>query len=154
MRITIVAVGKLKEPHFRDAAKEYLKRLKPYATVEIVDVPDRDVTRDETRAIAEEGKGVLKALPDDAYVIVLDIEGKQLSSEQFADRIGDLGLQGRSRIAFVIGGAAGLSADVLARADERISFGKITLPHQMARIVLLEQVYRAFRIMRGEPYHR
>jgi len=154
VRITIVSVGRLKEPHFRQAADEYLKRLGPYATVSVVEVADRDVTRDEARAVAEEGADVLKALPDGARVIVLDVDGKQRSSEQFAEHLADLGLHGTSSIALIIGGAAGLSPAVRSRADELMSLGPMTLPHQLARVVLLEQVYRAYRIQRGEPYHR
>lgn len=154
MRITIIAVGRLKEAHWRDAAAEYLKRLRPYATVEIVEVPDRDVTADERAAVRAEGEAVLRAIPDGAQVVVLDIGGKQLSSEGFSAWLELAGIEGRSSIAFVIGGAAGLDPAVLAKADERLSLGPMTLPHQLARVVLLEQVYRAFRIMRGEPYHR
>jgi len=154
VRLTILAVGKLKEPHWRAAADEYLKRLKGYATVEVVEVPDRDVSRDESRAIAEEAEALLKALPAGAHVVALDIGGRQMSSEELADWIGTHGLEGRSHVAFILGGTAGLADEVLSRAEERLSLGRMTLPHQLARVVLLEQVYRAFRIMRGEPYHR
>ncbi len=154
MRITIIAVGRLKEAHWRDAAAEYLKRLRPYATIEVVEVPDRDVTSDERGAVRAEGEAVLRAIPDGAQVVVLDLDGKRLSSEGFSAWLELAGIEGRSSIAFVIGGAAGLDPAVLAKADERLSLGPMTLPHQLARVVLLEQVYRAFRIMRGEPYHR
>ncbi len=154
MHLTIIAVGRLKEAYFRDAVAEYLKRLTPYAVVEVVEVPDRDVSRDEPRALAEEGAAVLRALPDGDHVIALDIRGRQRDSESLAVHLADLGLGGRSSVAFVVGGAAGLSDDVLVRADERLSLGPMTLPHQLARVVLLEQIYRAFRINRGEPYHR
>jgi len=154
MRITLIAVGRLKERHYRDAADEYLKRLTPYASVDVIEVPDRDVTRDETRALAEEGTAILKALPDGAHVVVLEVGGEQRTSEEFSAWIAQGMLQGRSHIAFVIGGAAGLAPEVLFRADGRISLGPMTLPHQLARVVLLEQVYRSFRIMRNEPYHR
>jgi 23S rRNA (pseudouridine1915-N3)-methyltransferase len=154
MRFTLVAVGRLKEAYWRDAAAEYLKRLRPYATVDVIEVPDRDVTRDEARALADEGADVLRALPDGAHVIALDIGGRRLSSEELADEIAAHMVEGRSHVAFVLGGAAGLSREALARADTRLSLGPMTLPHQLARVVLLEQVYRAFRIMRGEPYHR
>lgn len=154
MRLSVVAVGRLKERHWREAADEYVKRLRPYAVLELVEVADRDVTRDEARAIAEEGADVMRAIPDGAHVIALDIAGSPLSSTDIADRLAALGLEGRSAVTFVLGGAAGLSPDVLARADERLSLGRITLPHQLARVVLLEQLYRAFRIMRNEPYHR
>lgn len=154
MRISIVAVGKLKERHWRDATAEYLKRLGPYADVRVVEVPDRDSGRDAPRALAEEGVDVLKSLPDAAYVIALEIGGRQLDSETFARRLESLGIEGRSNVAFVIGGSIGLAPEVLARADERLSLGPMTLPHNMARIVLAEQIYRAFRIIRNEPYHK
>ena len=154
MRLTVIAVGRLKERYWREAADEYLKRLSPYATVRVVEVDDRDSGRDEARALAEEGASVLRAVPDKAHVVALDIGGKQLSSEAFARRLAALGLDGRSNVTFVIGGSVGLSAAVLARADDKLSLGAMTLPHNMARVVLLEQVYRAFRINRGEPYHK
>jgi 23S rRNA (pseudouridine1915-N3)-methyltransferase len=144
----------MKERHWREAAEEYIKRLRPYATLDLIEVTDRDVTRDEARALAEEGADVLRAIPDGAHVIALDVDGTLRSSTDIAERLAALGLDGRSAVTFVLGGAAGLSADVLARADERLSLGRITLPHQLARVVLLEQVYRAFRIIRNEPYHR
>ena len=154
MRLTIVSVGKLKERYFRDAADEYLKRLTPYARVDEVEIPDRDLSRGEDRGRTEEGADVLRALPDGAHVVLLDIAGRELSSEQIASWLDALALDGRSSVAFVIGGASGVAAEVAARADERLSLGRITLPHQLARVVLLEQLYRAFRISRGEPYHR
>ena len=154
MRLTIIAVGRLKERYWREAADEYLKRLGPYATVRAVEIDDRDSGRDADRALADEGADILRAIPEGAHVITLEIGGKQRSSEQFAARLSELALDGRSSVAFVVGGSVGLSADVLKRADERMSFGAMTLPHNMARVVLLEQIYRAFRINRGEPYHK
>jgi 23S rRNA (pseudouridine1915-N3)-methyltransferase len=155
-KITIVAVGRLKEHHWREAAEEYLKRLTPYASVQVVEVADRDVCRDETAARAAEGADVLRALQvaGSSHVVALDVAGTQLSSEGLAQWLADHALYGQSSLTFFVGGASGLAPDVLARADERLSFGPMTLPHQMARVVLLEQLYRAFRIMRGEPYHR
>jgi len=154
MRITIIAVGRLKEKYWREAAEEYLKRLRPYADVRVAEVADRDVTRDEDRALAEEGAGVLRVTPKNAWVVALDSNGRSLSSEAFAEELGAHMLQGRSHVAFVIGGAAGLAPELVASSDTRLSLGAITLPHQLARVVLLEQIYRAFRILRGEPYHR
>jgi len=154
MRITIVAVGKLKEPYWRDAAAEYLKRLGSYATVRVVEVADRDLARGEEQARAAEAEDLLRSLPAGAHVVALDSAGRSVTSEAFADWIGSCGLDGRSHLTFVIGGSAGLAPEVLGRADDRISLGAITLPHQLARVVLLEQVYRGFRILRGEPYHR
>ncbi len=154
MKLLLVVVGRLKERFWRDAAEEYLKRLGPYATVRVVEIADRDSGRDETRALAEEGADILRAIPEGAHVIALEVGGKQLSSEGFSARLDALALDGRSTVAFVIGGSVGLDAPVLARADERLSLGLMTLPHNLARVVLLEQIYRAFRISRGEPYHK
>lgn len=154
MRLDLVCVGRLKERHWREAAGEYLKRLGPYARVTVTEVPDRDVTADEARALEAEAAGILKALPEDAVVVALEIGGRARTSEEMADWLESLGTSGRSRVAFVVGGAAGLHPEVLARADERLSLGPLTLPHQLARVVLLEQLYRAFRIIKGEPYHR
>lgn len=154
MRVLIVAVGRLKERHWREAAEEYLKRLRPYATVEVVEIPDRDVSADEPRALRAEADGILKALPESAHVVVLEPGGLQQSSEGLAAWMELAGVEGRSTIAFVVGGAAGLDVSVLKRANERLSLGPMTFPHQLARVILLEQVYRGFRIMRGEPYHR
>ena len=154
MRIAVLAVGRLKERFWRDAAEEYIKRLGPYSTLRVVEIADRDSGRDESRALAEEGADIVRALPDGAHVVALEIGGKQRSSEEFSAHLDELGLSGRSSVAFVIGGSVGLSAEVLARADERMSLGPMTLPHNLARVVLLEQLYRAFRISRGEPYHK
>lgn len=154
MRIDVICVGKLKERHWREAADEYLKRLGPYARLVVTEVPDRDVTRDEARALQEEGAGIIRAIPEGAVVAVLEVGGHARSSEGLAGWLEALGCAGASHVAFVLGGAAGLDPAVLDRADERISLGPLTLPHQLARVVLLEQLYRAFRIIRGEPYHR
>lgn len=153
MKVRIAAVGRLKEPHWRSACDEYLKRLRPYATVEMVEVADRDISSEPARAMAAEGADLLRALPDGTRVVALDLGGRQMTSEQFAGWFSEGMLHGASDVAFVIGGSAGLSPEVLARADERLSLSEMTLPHQLARVVLLEQVYRAFRIMRNEPYH-
>jgi 23S rRNA (pseudouridine1915-N3)-methyltransferase len=154
MRITLVCVGKLKERHFRDAAEEYLKRLAPYAKVTVVEVPDRDLGADEQRALAAEGEAVARAIPPGSHVVALDVGGEMRSSEDFARWLERQAVEGRSDLAFVIGGAGGLHERALALAQERLSLGPLTLPHQLARVVLLEQIYRAFRIVRGEPYHR
>ncbi len=154
MRITLIAVGRLKERFWRDAADEYLKRLGPYADVRVVEIADRDPARGEERALAEEGADVVRAIPAGAHVIALDLAGKQLSSEALSAHLDELALRGSSSIALLIGGSHGLSREVLAGADERLSLGPMTLPHNLARVVVLEQVYRAFRISRGEPYHK
>jgi 23S rRNA (pseudouridine1915-N3)-methyltransferase len=154
VKLTIVAVGRLKERFWREAADEYLKRLKPYADVRVVEIADRDSGRNAPRALADEGTDVLRAIPAAAYVVALDSAGQQLSSEGFSASIDDLALHGSSHLVFLIGGSVGMSAEVLARADARLSLGLMTLPHNLARVVLLEQLYRAFRISRGEPYHK
>lgn len=154
MNLTLVCVGKLKERYWRDAADEYLKRLRPYARVRVLELPDRDALGDERRALAAEGEGIVRALPEGSHVVVFDRLGEACSSEGLAGRLERHAVSGVSSVSFVIGGAGGLDEAVLARADERVSLGAITLPHQLARIVVLEQLYRAFRISRGEPYHR
>ena len=156
MKFTIVAVGKLKERFWADSCAEYLKRLQPYAKTTVVEVADVDPARagGEAAAVAREGEAVLMALPERSHVVVLAIDGKQRSSEGLAARIDELGVSGTGEMAFVIGGSCGVSADVRARADETLSFGPITLPHNLARVVLLEQLYRACKISRGEPYHK
>ena len=153
MRLRLAVVGRVKEPHWRAACDEYLKRLRSYATMDIVEVSDRDLGTDPGRAVAAEGVDLLRALPDGSYVVVLDLGGTQRTSEQFSEDLAALMVRGRSDITFVIGGSAGLAPEVLARADVVLALSKMTLPHQLARVVLLEQIYRAFRIMRNEPYH-
>lgn len=153
MRLRIAVVGRVKEPHWRAACDEYLKRLRPYATMDVVEVSDRDLGTDPGRAVAAEAVDLLRALPDGSYVVVLDLGGTQRTSEQFSEDLAALMVRGRSDITFVIGGSAGLAPEVLARADVVLSLSKMTLPHQLARVVLLEQIYRAFKIMRNEPYH-
>jgi 23S rRNA (pseudouridine1915-N3)-methyltransferase len=153
MRLTVVAVGRLREPFWREAAAEYEKRLRPYATLEVVELPDQDISGDRTRAIEREGAAILSALPERARVIALDERGKGRGSVEFSERLQELALSGESRVTFVVGGSAGLSGAVLERADERMSLSPMTLPHQLARVVLLEQVYRALKIAKGEPYH-
>ena len=154
MHLDLVCVGRLKERHWREAAEEYLKRLGPYARVTMTEVPDRDVTADEARALEAEAAALLKAIPDGATVVALEIGGRARTSEELASWLEALGTAGKSHVVFVVGGGAGLHPDVLARAGEHLSLGPLTLPHQLARVVLLEQLYRAFRIIKGEPYHR
>ena len=156
MKITVVAVGKLKERFWADACAEYLKRLQPYARVTVSEVADVDPARagGVDAARAKEGAAILAALPASAHVVLMAIEGKQRSSEDVSRHLDELALSGRSDLAFVIGGSDGVDAAVRARADEALSFGPITLPHNLARVVLLEQLYRAFKISRGEPYHK
>ena len=156
MNIDIVCVGKLKERFWADACAEYLKRLRPYAKVQVTELPDIDPARagGEAQARAQEGERILDVLPEGAHVIALAIDGKQRTSVEFSQHIDELAVRGTSDIAFVIGGSTGLAPAVLERADEKLSFGAITLPHNLARVVLLEQLYRAFKISRHEPYHK
>ena len=153
MRVTVVAVGRLKEPHWRAAADEYAKRLRPYATLDVVEVPDRDISRDLAVARSAEAGDILRALPAGAHVVALDEAGRERSSPELAAWLDDLAVRGVSHVAFVVGGSAGLDARVRAAARERLSLSRMTFPHQLARVLLLEQLYRAFRISRGEPYH-
>lgn len=153
-KATLLAVGRLKG-WAADGAEDYLKRLRRYFTVEVVEVGEEDLNRASAdEVLAAEGARLLKRLPAGAYTIALDRErGEGLSSEALAERLGGLGVSGRSHVAFVVGGPLGLAPEVLRRADARVSFGPITLPHALARVVLLEQLYRAAKISRGEPYH-
>ncbi len=153
-RVTIVAPGTLKG-WADEGCRDYLKRLRRYFPVEVVEVPEEDLNRRTPgEVLAAEAKRLLKRIPAGAYVISLDREkGEPLSSEKLAQRLDSLGLSGRSHVAFVLGGPLGLSPEVLARADALVSFGPVTLPHALARVVLLEQVYRAAKINRGERYH-
>ena len=156
LRITVIAVGKLKEKFWTAACDEYLKRLRPYAKVAVAEIADVDPARagGVEAARDREGEGILAAVPEGARVILMAIEGKQRSSVGFSQHLDELALRGDSDLAFVIGGSDGVSEAVRARADETFSFGPITLPHNLARVVLLEQIYRAFKISRGEPYHK
>ncbi len=161
MKIDVVAVGKLKEKFWREACAEYGKRLTRYVDLRIVEIDDRDPAKcgGEAKAMQAEGADIAKAvakMPDgpECHVVCLDIGGKQMSSEQFAQFVEDKALEGCKDLVFVIGGSTGIDPEVKAQAQTLLSFGKITMPHNLARVVLLEQVYRAYRIIRGEPYHK
>ncbi|MCM3705964.1 MULTISPECIES: 23S rRNA (pseudouridine(1915)-N(3))-methyltransferase RlmH [Cytobacillus] len=159
MNISIITVGKLKEKYLKQGIDEYLKRLSAYAKMDIIEVPDEKAPEElsETEMIQvkqKEGERILAKIHPDAHVIALAIEGKMKSSEELADTLDKLATYGKSKIAFVIGGSLGLSQEILQRADEKLSFSKMTFPHQLMKLILLEQVYRAFRINRGEPYHK
>lgn len=158
MKITIVSVGKLKEKYLKQGIQEFLKRLSSYAKVEIIEVADEKAENlseaEEKQVKDKEGERILQAISPDTYVITLEIEGKMLSSEQLAKKMDELATYGKSKVAFVIGGSLGISEAVQQRSDFAISFSKMTFPHQLMRLVLLEQVYRGFRINRGEPYHK
>ncbi len=159
MKITILAVGKLKEKYFTSAVQEYSKRLGRYCKLEIIETadektPDNASTNEGNIIRAKEAGRLKKYIKDDAYVIALAINGKQMPSEGFADKLDKLGIRGISHIIFIIGGSTGLDSSILEMADEEISFSLMTFPHQLMRVILLEQVYRAYRIINGEPYHK
>lgn len=159
MNITIICVGKLKEKYFRDAADEYIKRLSRYCDIKVIEAsdektPENASDKDNEIIKDKEGERILKNIKDNMYVISLEIDGKMLTSEELSGFVGKLQLQGKSNIAFVIGGSLGLSKNVIKRSDYHLSFSNMTFPHQLMRIILLEQVYRGFKIMSGEPYHK
>ncbi|WEG12817.1 23S rRNA (pseudouridine(1915)-N(3))-methyltransferase RlmH [Pullulanibacillus sp. KACC 23026] len=159
MNITILAVGKIKEKYLKQGMDEYIKRLGAYAKINMVEVPDEPAPDSMSEAEIEqvkaaEGEKILSKLSPDHYCFALAIQGKQHTSEAFASEIDRLATYGQSKLAFIIGGSNGLSDAVLKRADAHLSFSKMTFPHQLMRLILLEQIYRAFRINRGEPYHK
>ncbi|MDY3240015.1 MAG: 23S rRNA (pseudouridine(1915)-N(3))-methyltransferase RlmH [Anaerovoracaceae bacterium] len=159
MKIQIICIGKLKEKYWTEAVAEYSKRLQRFCTLEIVELkearlPDKASAADEENVKLEEGRSILKQISDSTYVITLEVLGKAFSSEELAGKIEDLAGMGRSDIAFVIGGSLGLSAEVSRRADFKLSFSRMTFPHQMMRVILLEQIYRSFKINRNETYHK
>lgn len=159
MNITLITVGKIKERYLKEAIDEYAKRLSRYCKLDMIEVadektPDNASEKEEVQIKDKEGEAILKYIKDNMFVIALAIEGKQLSSEELADFMKELGIKGDSNIAFVIGGSLGLSKAVLSRANYKLSFSKMTFPHQLMRVILLEQVYRGYRIISGEPYHK
>lgn len=159
MGITVISVGKIKEKYLTMAIDEYSKRLSKYCKLSFIQVQDEktpdNVSETVNNKIKEiEGERILKNIKDSAYVIALAIEGKQLSSEQLASTLENLAVTGKSDIVFVIGGSLGLSLQVLSRADYLLSFSKMTFPHQLMKVILLEQIYRSYRIIKNEPYHK
>lgn len=159
MNISIIAVGKLKEKYLKMAVDEYSKRLSRYAKLEIIELqdektPDNASEKEEIQIKEKEGNAILSKIKDNAYVIAMDLNGKQLTSVEFSQFISNCTVMGNSNIVFVIGGSLGLSQDVINRADYKLCFSKMTFPHQLFRVMLLEQVYRGFRIMNNEPYHK
>ncbi len=159
MRYRIISVGKIKEAFYLNGIKEYLKRLQPYAGIELVDGLEEKTNpragRNEiNRVLSREGERVLKLVSDDDILVVLDIQGSSINSEAFARLLEQWNLSGKSRVNLVIGGSHGLSEEVKKRAHYRISFSPMTFPHQMAVLILTEQLYRGFKILKGEPYHK
>lgn len=159
MKIKLICVGKLKEKYLDDGIKEYLKRISAYSDIEVIEVaderiPDNPSLSEETIVKSKEGRRILDKVKQDDYMILLDVQGKELDSIQFAERIEDCMINGKSTIDFVIGGSLGHGEDVLTRANARISFSQMTFPHQLMRLILVEQIYRAFKIIRHETYHK
>lgn len=159
MNITIIAVGKLKEKYLKLAIDEYSKRLSRYCKLEAIELPDEKTpdnasVKEEEIIRDKEGKLILSKIKDNAYVVAMDLGGKELTSEEFAKFISNNGVMGNSNIVFVIGGSLGLSEEVKKRANYKICFSKMTFPHQLFRVMLLEQIYRGFRITNNEPYHK
>lgn len=159
MQITIICIGKLKEKYWKDAVIEYSKRLSKYCKLDIVELPDEKAPEtmsdaQQQQVIQKEGQKILKAIKSDSIVIALAIKGKMFSSEQFACQIEQYTVEGKSHITFIIGGSLGLSDEVMNKSDTAISFSAMTFPHQMMRVILLEQIYRAMKIIKNEPYHK
>lgn len=155
LKIRLIVVGRLREPHWVPAANDYAQRLRHYLDLEIVEIKDRvGKGKSDTEAVAAEGNDIQQALRSEASTIVLDIAGKQLSSTEFARWLQNFFENGQRTLDFVLGGPLGLSADLIKRADARLSLSTMTLPHELARIVLLEQLYRGCTILRGEKYHK
>ncbi len=159
MKITLITVGKIKESFYREAVLEYRKRLSRYCSLEIREAEDERTSEgmsdtEKEQILKKEGERIAKLLPENAYLVTLEIEGKSYTSEAFAQEIEGLRVRGLSHIAFVIGGSLGLHNTIKKRADLAVSFSEMTFPHQLMRVVLLEQIYRAFRIINGEPYHK
>ena len=159
MRVSVVAVGKLKEKYLLEAQREYLKRLRPYARMEITEVADESCGEKDPQSILEkvkdkEGQRIIKTLKPDSFIIALDRQGQEIDSESLAHEVSNLSIHGKSHITCVIGGSLGLSGQVLQQADWKLSFSRLTFPHQLMRVILLEQLYRCFKIIRHEPYHK
>ena len=159
MKITVIAVGKIREKFYTDAIAEYSKRLSRYCRLEVIQVadektPDGASEAQERQIKEKEGSRILAQIKDGAYVIALAVQGTMLSSEQLASKLNKLGVDGQSQIVLIIGGSLGLSDEVLKRADYHLSFSPMTFPHQLMRVILLEQIYRSYRIISGEPYHK
>lgn len=159
MKITLITVGKIKEKYLKDAIAEYSKRLSKYCKLEIVEVadektPDQASENVERQIRQKEGERILRYVKDDAYVFTLEIGGTMLDSVAFAKKMETLGIQGKSHLIFIIGGSIGLGEEVLRRSDYALSFSKMTFPHQLMQVILLEQVYRGYRIIEGAPYHK
>lgn len=155
MKIKIIALGKIKENFLKEGISEFLKRLTPYASIETVELSPVEIKDNQTeKALLEEGEKILAQIKPESYVITLEIKGKQLSSEDFASKINEITNSGISELIFIIGSSCGLAHTVSARANFKLSFSKMTFLHQFARLILIEQIYRAFKILKNETYHK
>ncbi|MEW9096746.1 MAG: 23S rRNA (pseudouridine(1915)-N(3))-methyltransferase RlmH [Clostridiaceae bacterium] len=159
MNITIISVGKIKEKYLKDAIVEYSKRLSRYCKLDMIELPDEKTPdnaseKEELQIKEKEGDLILRSIKDNMFVIALDLNGKELTSISFSNFINELGVKGESNLTFIIGGSLGLSSQVLNRANYKLCFSKMTFPHQLFKVMLLEQIYRGYRIMKGEPYHK
>ena len=159
MNITILCVGKIKETYYKEALAEYAKRLSKYCRLNVIEVadeqtPDKASETEVAAILKKEEERIISKIPPNSHVISLAIEGKSMDSVAFSELIDNLGIQGKSSICFIIGGSLGLSAGVKSRSDMLLSFSKMTYPHQLMRVILIEQIYRAYRIIKGEPYHK
>ncbi|MBC8590904.1 23S rRNA (pseudouridine(1915)-N(3))-methyltransferase RlmH [Wansuia hejianensis] len=159
MNINIIVVGKIKEKYMREGIQEFQKRLSRYCNLKIIEIDDEKApenlsNKDMERVKEKEGKKILSKIPQNTFIISLEIEGKQFSSEELSKRVENLMVSGVNDMTFIIGGSLGLSEEVKTRSNLKLSFSKMTFPHQLMRLILLEQVYRSFRIMKGEPYHK
>lgn len=156
MKIKIIALGKIKEKFLKDGIDEFLKRLIPYTSIEIIELTPIEIKNENltTKILEEEGDKILSLIKDDSFVITMEITGKQLSSEEFASKINEIMISGISELIFVIGSSCGLAKKVSQRADFKLSMSKMTFLHQFARLILVEQIYRAFKILKGEKYHK
>lgn len=159
MNITIISVGKLKEKYLKQAIEEYSKRLSRYCKLDIIELPDEKTPdnaseKEELQIKEKEGTAILNKVKDNMYVVAMDLKGTQMTSEELSGFMQDLGVRGESNLCFIIGGSLGLSKQVISRANHKLCFSKMTFPHQLFRVMLLEQIYRGFRIMKNEPYHK
>lgn len=154
MQIDLIVVGKLKEKSMQQMCNEYIKRLGSYCKLNVIELKDESNNLDEKLVISREAEAINKVLDDKSYIIIMDIDGKQMGSEEFSRKIDDITTYGNSKITFVIGGSLGIAPEIKAKANLRMSFSKMTFPHQLFRVMLLEQIYRQFRIAKNEPYHK
>ncbi len=158
IHISIICVGKLKEKYLKDATEEYLKRLSRYCKIDVIELQDESLPSKLNESLIDdikekEGKKIIEFIKNSSYVLTLDLKGKQFTSEEFSEKIENISIQGYSEVTFIIGGTLGLSKEVIDNSNELISFSKMTFPHQLIRVFLLEQIFRAFKISRNETYH-